>query len=126
VMRGVPQLESELFATSLDELLAPLTEPRYLLSRLVVTIPTDASARWWLAARRAAGLHVDAAVTWHAVPTWLARNRQRAQVLHQLWTQAIGPSELLRATTPEGAAVLELLRGADPFAVTSQMRTTWH
>ena len=125
-MRGVPQLESELFATSLDELLAPLTEPRYLLSRLVVTIPTDASARWWLAARRAAGLHVDAAVTWHAVPTWLARNRQRAQVLHQLWTQAIGPSELLRATTPEGAAVLELLRGADPFAVTSQMRTTWH
>ena len=125
-MRGVPQLESELFATSLDELLAPLTEPRYLLSRLVVTIPTDTSARWRLAARRAAGLHVDAAVTWHAVPTWLARNRQRAQVLHQLWTQTIGPSELLRATTPEGAAVLELLRGADPFAVTSQMRTTWH
>ena len=48
------------------------------------------------------------------------------QVLHQLSTQTIGPSELLRATTPEGAAVLELLRGADPFAVTSQMHTTWH
>ena len=50
-MRGVPQHESELFVTSLDELLAPLTEPRYLLSRLVVTIPTDTSAGWRLAAR---------------------------------------------------------------------------
>ncbi len=125
-LRGVPQRESELFASSLDELLAPLTEPRYLLSRLVVQVPVARAARWRLAARRAAGLHVDAAVTWHAVPTWLARNRERAQVLHQQWTARIGPSKLLRAGTPGGAAVLELLRGADPFAVTSQMRTTWH
>ena len=125
-LRGVPLPESELFAASLDEFLAPLTEPRYLLSRLVVQIPVSRGARWRLAARRAAGLHVDAAVAWHAVPTWLARNRERAQVLHLLWTARIGPSELLRAGTPEGGAVLELLRGADPFAVTSQMRTTWH
>lgn len=125
-LRGVPQQESELFAASLDELLAPLTEPRYLLSRLVVQVPVARAARWRMAARRAVGLQVDAAVTWHAVPTWLARNRERAQALHQLWTARIGPSELLRAGTPEGAAVLELLRGADPFAVTSQMRTTWH
>ena len=125
-LHGVTQQESELFASSLDELLAPLTEPRYLLSRLVVQIPADRGGRWRLAAQRATGLHVDAAVAWHAVPTWLARNRERAQVLHQLWTARIGPSELLRAGTPEGAAVLALLRGADPFAVTSQMRTTWH
>lgn len=125
-LRGVPQQESELFATSLDELLAPLTDSRYLLSRLVVQVPAAASGKWGLAARRAAGLGVDAAVAWHAVPGWLGRNRERAEVLHRLWTARIGPSDLVRTATPEGAAVLDLLRGADPFAVTSQVRTTWH
>jgi hypothetical protein len=41
------------------------------------------------------------------------------------WERHAGPGRLVRASDPEGAALLDLLRGADPFALTSRLRTVW-
>ena len=120
-----PTVESRLFATCLDELLAPLAEPRWLVSRLVLPTPAAESDRRRLARARALGRPVDAAVAWHAVPVWLGRNKARVAAFETAWRAHVGAGRLVLARDPEGASLLELLRGEDPFAVTSRLRTTW-
>jgi superfamily II DNA or RNA helicase len=123
---GVAAVESALFADALDELLAPLAEPRAMLSRLVLPNPTAEADRRRLARARALGRPVDASVAWHAVPSVLSRSGDRVRALVTAWEAHVGPTRTLNALSPEGQAVLELLRGADPYAVTSQLRTVWH
>ncbi|HVM27949.1 MAG TPA: DNA or RNA helicase of superfamily II, partial [Mycobacteriales bacterium] len=117
--------ESARFTTAFEELLAPLADSRWFVSRLVLPAPASAADRRRLA--RAAALHraVDAAVAWHAVPIELGRNKARVAVFEVAWWRHAGPCRLVRAGEPEGEALLDLLRGADPFAVTSRLRTVW-
>jgi superfamily II DNA or RNA helicase len=125
-LTDVPAAESALFADCLDELLAPLAEPRSMVSRLVLPTPVAAEDRRALALARALGRRVDAAVAWHAVPTPLARNQTRARAFVAAWEVHVGPTTLVAARSPEGQAIQDLLRGADPYALTSQLRTVWH
>ena len=122
---GVPRADSAAFAEELDELLAPLGEPRWLVARLVLPSPVDDAARRRLALSRALGRSVEAAVAWHAVPGRLARSDARLAAFAAAWEQRVGPARLVRARDPEGLALLDLLHGADPFEVTSQLRTVW-
>jgi hypothetical protein len=121
----VPAVESALFAASLEELLAPLAEPRWLVSRLVLPAPVGTAERRRLARAAALGRPVEAAVAWHAVPAELCRNKGRVAAFGAAWERHAGPGRLVRASDPEGAALLDLLRGADPFALTSRLRTVW-
>ena len=120
-----PAAESALFAASLDELLAPLADPRWLVSRLVLPAPATAGGRHRLAMARALGRPVEAAVAWHAVPAALSRTRSRVGAFERAWRTHVGAGRLVLAKDPEGAALLELLQGEDPFAVTSRLRTVW-
>ena len=120
-----PPEESALFAACLDELLAPLAEPRWLVSRLVLPAPAAAADRRRLALSRALGRPVEAAVVWHAVPTWLGRTKARVAAFDAAWHAHVGAGRLVLAKDPEGASLLELLRGEDPFALTSRVRTVW-
>lgn len=124
-LTGVPHGQSLLFAAALDELLAPLAEPRHLVGRRVLTRPATRRGRMLLASRTLVGLPVDAAVAWHAVPRWVAANQRRLRCFLAAWEHWIGPAGHLDTDTPEGYAVLELFRGADPFATTTQLRTQW-
>jgi superfamily II DNA or RNA helicase len=124
-LHGVGEAQSAAFADALDELLAPLAEPRLLVARLVLPLPTTREAKRRLARSRALGRRVDAAVAWHAVPTALGRNKARAAALAAAWERHVGPTRVLSARSADGLAVLDLLRGADPYAVTSQIRTVW-
>jgi hypothetical protein len=121
----VAPAESALFAQCLDELLSPLAEPRWLVSRLVLPAPAAKADRRRLARAAALGRPVEAAVAWHAVPSDLGRSAARAALFESAWWRHVGPGRLVRATDPEGVALLELLRGADPFALTSRLRTVW-
>lgn len=121
----VPARESAVFAACLEELLAPLGEPRWLVSRLVLPAPAAAKDRRRLARAAALSRPVEAAVAWHAVPAELGRNKARVEQFETAWWRHVGPGRLVRSTEPEGAALLDLLRGADPFAVTSRLRTVW-
>ncbi|ORB99969.1 DEAD/DEAH box helicase family protein [Mycobacterium kansasii] len=122
---GVPIEQSQRFTAALDELLAPLTEPRYLIGRKILTPPTGGVARGLFAARAVVGLPLPGAIAWHSVPQWFARRKDRLGCLLQSWRQHIGPPRHLRADSPEGQAILELFRGDNPLALTTQLRTTW-
>ncbi|CAM4446443.1 Type III restriction enzyme, res subunit [Mycobacterium basiliense] len=122
---GVPTEQSLRFTAALDELLAPLTEPRYLIGRKILTPPTSRVARAIFASRAAIGLPLPGAIAWHPVPHWFARRKDRRQCLTRSWREHIGPPRLLSADSPEGRAILDLFRGDNPLSVTTQLRTTW-
>jgi hypothetical protein len=121
----VPAAGSALFAAALEELLAPLSEPRWLVSRLVLPVPGSTPERRRLARAAALGRPVEASVAWHAVPAELGRNKTRVAAFAAAWERHAGPGRLVRASDPEGVVLLDLLRGADPFALTSRLRTVW-
>ena len=87
--------------------------------------PAAAADRRRLARARALGRPVEAAVAWHAVPAPLARSKSRVAAFETAWREHVGAGRLVLAKDPEGSALLELLRGEDPFAVTSRLRTVW-
>ena len=124
-LTGVPREESARFADALDELLAPLSAPRWLIGRVVVTPPATRWRRTLYAARASLGFALDGAVSWHAVPAALGGSRAKRQAFADAWTRHVGPARLLAADSPEGLAVLDLFRGEDPFSLVTQMRTTW-
>ncbi|MEX2291376.1 MAG: DEAD/DEAH box helicase family protein [Mycobacteriales bacterium] len=120
-----PTADSLLFATCLEELLAPLADPRWLVSRLVLPVPAAAADRHRLARARALGRPVEAAVAWHAVPTAFGRSRKGIAAFEAAWWAHVGAGRLVLAKDAEGFALLDLLRGEDPFTLTSRLRTVW-
>ena len=124
-MGDVPAGESTVFTTALDEVLSPLAQPRYVIPRLIVAPPAGPAAACWLAARRLAGGHVPGSVVYHAVPSVLAGRKRLATEFERAWNARVSPGKIIYTGSPEGAGVLTVQRGDDPFAVTTQIRTLW-
>jgi superfamily II DNA or RNA helicase len=82
--RATPE-ESRRFSTALNELLAPVEAPRYLVSRLV---PAGAPRWRWFGRGRFS-------VSWHAVPRDLGRVKARAETFARAWERWLGPSRLV-------------------------------
>ena len=122
---GVPSGQAQLFSGVLDELLAPLTETRYLVGRKVLVPPIASVPRVLFACRAVLGLPLPGAVAWHPVPRWFGRNQRRLGALRTAWERHIGPPRLTPADSPDGQAILELFRGQPPLSLTTQLRTTW-
>lgn len=125
LLRDVPVAESATFADALDEVVAPLAAPRYVVPRLVVPQPASRRAAVRLGLRRLLRRPVAAAVVYHAVPSSLGANRRLADAFGRAWNTYVSPGEPLYTGSPEGAGVLAAQRGDDPFAVTTQLRTLW-
>jgi hypothetical protein len=64
-------------------------------------------------------------VVYHAVPAALAGSGERVAVFGRAWNRYVSAGRPLSSQDPEGQAVIEVQRGEDPFAVTTQMRTLW-
>lgn len=92
------------FAAALEQVLAPIDWPRYLVSR---DLPD----------RRAQ--------IWHAVPAFAGVNRQRADRFHEAWVRYVSASELVYTGSPEGAGVLAAVRGLNPLDVATAVRIEW-
>lgn len=122
-VEGVPEQESELFATALEELLAPISAPRYMLPRWVVT---GRERSWPELARIGAGKPIlPDGVVWHAVPSVLGTNVTRARMFAQAWDHWVGGGEPVYTGSPEGAGVLAAQRGNNPFDATTVIRREW-
>lgn len=114
-LRGVSLENSELYATAYDEILAPLTTPRYLLPRYLID-------RYDLGAGRRPGLN---AVVYHAVPTVLGRRRGSVDALVRAWRRRVSAGEPVYTQSPEGAGLLAAQSGSSPLDVTTALRVNW-
>lgn len=128
VLRGVSEEESRLFALCLDEALAPIERPRYVVCRHRVSGGTPIPDVVWstdLAAEVRRRLRPDH-TTWFAVPTALGTNAERARAYAACWEEHVGgdPTPLYTGS-PEGAGVLAAQAGVDPLDVTTVMRRQW-
>jgi superfamily II DNA or RNA helicase len=123
---GATADESALFAGALDELLAPLARPRYLIPRDVAPErPSSALSAAALALRWAVGGRIGDRVVYHAVPDALAGSRARVDAFERAWHRHVSQGRALFHRDPRAQAVIELQRGENPFAVTSQLRELW-
>jgi superfamily II DNA or RNA helicase len=125
-LEEVPAAQSALFAEALDEVLSPLSQPRYVIPRLILAPPAGRAAAARLALRRLVTGHVPATVVYHAVPSALSGNKKLATAFERAWNTRVGPGTVVYAGSPEGAGILAAQRGDDPFALTTQIRTLWH
>lgn len=122
---GASVEESRLFSESLDELLAPLALPRYIIPRYIADIPASGPEAGLFLLRRAMTRRPSSRVVYHAVPAYLAANRERVQAFQGAWNRFVSPGEALYSQDPRAQGIIEVQRGDDPFKVTTQMRTLW-
>jgi superfamily II DNA or RNA helicase len=124
-LEEVSAAESARFAEALDEVLSPLSQPRYVIPRLILAPLAGRAAAARLALRRLVTGHVPATVVYHAVPTALSGNKKLATAFEGAWNDRVGPGAVVYAGSPEGTGILAAQRGDDPFALTTQIRTLW-
>ena len=124
-LEGVTLQDSSVFAASLDELLAPIQSPRWIIPRYVSGPPRNFLGGLRLLAARFANDRVGASVVYHAVPAVLGANKARVQAFEAAWNRRVSAGKALYQDDPRAQAIIQLQRGEDPFAVTTQMRTLW-
>ncbi len=124
-LEGASAADSRLFADSLDQVLSPIEDPRYVIGRWVVEPPSTRLDAWKLAWACARGRPSGARLVYHAVPDYLGTNVGRARSFERLWRTHVGGTAAVFCRDPKGAGIIEARRGEDPFATTSQMRTLW-
>ena len=117
--------EARVFSESLDELLAPLDNAHYIVPRFIPRAPHTPLAALGIALRGAPRRLPTRSVVYHAVPSALGANRKRVSAFEQAWNRYVSAGSALYCKDPRAQAILELQRGEDPFAVTTQMRTLW-
>ncbi|GIG64897.1 DEAD/DEAH box helicase family protein [Phytomonospora endophytica] len=126
VLREVSTEDSALFATALDEVLSPMTDPRYIVARYVLDDPgPDLVAqlrRGWPRPRR---WLPELPAVHHAVPAALADHRRRADLFAAAWSRWVAESPAIYTRSPEGALLLAARRGASPLDVTTALRLSW-
>jgi hypothetical protein len=117
--------EARLFAESLDELLAPLDNSHYIVPRFIPGEPHMPLAALGIALRGAPKRLPTRSVVYHAVPSALGVNRKRVSAFEKAWNRYVSAGSALYFKDPRAQAILEIQRGEDIFAVTTQMRTLW-
>ncbi|MEX2426561.1 MAG: DEAD/DEAH box helicase family protein [Thermomicrobiaceae bacterium] len=124
-LSGLTDEESQIFVGALDELLAPLAAPRYIIPRYVAGTPRSVLQSARLGFRYLAEGRTGSTMVFHAVPEPLARNRDRVAAFERAWHRHVSAGEAYFYRSAEAQAILQVQAGEDPFEVTTQMRTLW-
>ena len=122
VLHDVDEVEAEVFATALDEAVSPINLPRYLLPRWV---RTKRDITWWRSMWAGFGRLKPDGVVWHAVPTVLGLNAERAAAYAKAWDHWVGGGDPVYTGSPEGQGILAAQQATDPFAASTVMRRQW-
>ena len=86
-LEGADFYTQSLFADAMEELLGPIDNPRYLISR-------QRKRRFWQQR------------DYHAVPAVLGNHKDKAMALHQAWKKRLGRGELIYTRVEEGRRLL--------------------
>ena len=126
-LRDVPAAESALFAEALEEVLSPLSQPRYVIPRLILAVSPAWSLRGCPAGRPPPGHRARARHRRLPRRPHRAQRQQEASGLafERAWNTRVGAGTVVYTGSPEGTGILAAQRGDDPFAVTTQIRTLW-
>jgi hypothetical protein len=124
-LADAPEEASARFATSLDEVVSPMTTPRYVLPRYLVEPPSGGPVGLLTGLRAATGTLRPAGEVWHSVPTVLGTHRRHADAFAGAWSRWVGGGAAVYTGSALGEGVLVTHRGRDPFAVTTVMRVHW-
>ena len=114
---------SAMFAAAFEEVVSPMSDPRYVVPRYVTSPPRG----WDGLVRGIRSLvrdHPDGEV-WHTVPSILATKRGRADAFAVAWEHWVRGGPTLYASSPQGAGVIATHRGMNPFDVTCVIRRVW-
>lgn len=113
------------FATALDEVLSPMSAPRYVLPRFVVAPPPPGLAGLRVGLRAALRPVEPTGEVWHSVPTVLGARAETARAFAAAWDRWVGGGDPVYTNSPEGEGVLVTHRGSDPFDATTMLRLHW-
>jgi hypothetical protein len=130
LLRDVDATEAGLFVEALDEAVSPIGLPRYLVPRWVRTrrARKGSLGRWaerWSAMLAGFGRISSDGVVWHAVPTVLGVNAERAAAYAKAWDRWVGGGDPVYTGSPEGQGILAANLGTDPFEASTVMRRQW-
>lgn len=103
-LAGADAPRSQRFAVAVEQILAPVDFPRYIVSRR-------------LGLRRA--------VMWHAVPDEFGVNKQAAAGFLHHWQRFVSRGQILYTGSPEGAGIAGTIRGLDPMDLGTAMYAQW-
>ena len=117
--------DTRCFADALLEVLGPLEDPAYVVSRRVVARPTSLGAALRLGLRRRLRIPRRAELVWHAVPSVLSGRAEDAETFLQAWQRHVGAARVLPTAQREGAAAVAAQGSGDPTGAASVMRTRW-
>lgn len=121
---GASRKDSRAFTEALDEVLAPMESPRYIIPRRVVEPPRRPLAGLWLAVRSGLGMP-GGRLIYHAVPDYLAANEKRVVAFEAAWHRWVGGGRALFYRDPVAVGIIAVGQGENPFQTESQMRTLW-
>ncbi len=102
-LEGADFYTQSLFADAMEELLSPIDNPRYLITR-------HRDRRFWQSR------------DYHAVPGILGSHKDKALALHQAWVQRLGKGELIYTRAEDGRLLLLQARGR-AFSTAMQARS---
>ena len=122
-LRHGTEEESAIFSKAMDEILGPLENPRYVVSRSSRFVTEN-----WLSkllpevlAKYARGVRTSV-VMHHTIPSLLARKREDAELFLRYWEHYFGPSEMFYARNTDGKQRLETILQNNLVPVTHRHR----
>jgi superfamily II DNA or RNA helicase len=124
-LHGVSPEVPALFATALDEVVSPMTTPRYVLPRFVVDAPAPGMAGYRAGFGAATRPLRPTGEVWHSVPTVLGVRAEYARIFAAAWDTWVGGGAPVYTNSPEGEGILVTHRGSDPFDATTALRLHW-
>ena len=117
--------DADAFARALDDLLAPVTDQRYLISRDEADMDLGFYGLWYRVMTKVVRPLGRSRRGWHPVPTELARNKEKAEQFAEHWREYVGGGELLYTRTPEGRRTMLELRAQNAHRIKRTGYAMW-
>ncbi len=119
------KVDAATFAQTFQEVLAPVTDQRYLLSRSIDWVNVGFYSPIWWFFRRAFRIFRSEEIAYHPVPTVLATKKEYAEFFATAWREYVGGGDLIYTRTEAGAQILLKLRRTNAHSIKRTSYEIW-
>jgi superfamily II DNA or RNA helicase len=102
--------DAQAFSNCLKEVLSPVTNQRYLVSRSIDNIKIGFYSPIWWFVRTIFRIARQEKIAYHPVPAVFSINKKRAEIFAKNWQEYVGGGELIYTRSNEGTELLLKLR----------------